>query len=92
MYNNIDACMIKDAYYDKRDVMNTVLSLMGGSAFRRCNKHIKALSMKHSIDIDWFKDIVRIYETPTEPRERLTTGELKVYYNYATMNRIILPH
>ena len=92
MYNNIDACMIKDNYLDRRNMMNDVVMLMGVKRFRRCNKMLNTLSMKFSMSQEWFNDIVRLYESYTNDRERLTAQELRIYYNYCTINRIVLPH
>jgi len=92
MYNIIDACVIKDNYYERRDIMSNVVSLMGIKRFRRCNKILTMLSMNWDMNQSWFNDIVRIYESYTNERERLTSQELRIYYNYCTINRIILPH
>tara|TARA_R100000808_G_C2087077_1_gene108848 strand:+ start:375 stop:653 length:279 start_codon:yes stop_codon:yes gene_type:complete len=92
MYNNIDACMIEDNYLARRDIMNTIVILMGYKRFRACNKMLKTLSMKFSINQEFFNDIVRIYENYTNERERLTAQELRVYYNYCIINRIVLTH
>ena len=92
MYDNINACMIKDNYLDRRYMMNTIVSLMGIKRFRRCNKMLNTLSMKFSINQSFFNDIVRIYENYTNERERLTAQELRIYYNYCVINRIVLTH
>ena len=83
---------IKDNYYERRDIMANVISLMTFKRFRRCNKILTMLSMNCSMNQSWFNDIVRIYENYTNERERLTSQELRIYYNYCIINRIILPH
>lgn len=83
---------IIDNYLDRRDMMNTIVMLMGIKRFRRCNKMLNTLSMKFSINQSFFNDIVRIYENYTNERERLTSQELRIYYNYCVINRIVLPH
>ena len=92
MYNKIDACMIKDNYHDRRNIMNDVVMLMGVKRFRRCNKMLNTLSMNWSMSQRWFNEIVRIYENYTNERERLTSQELRIYYNYCIINRIVLTH
>ena len=87
MYNTIE-----DNYNDRRDIMNTIVSLMGYKRFRRCNKILTMLSMNCSMNQSWFNDIVRIYESYTNERERLTAQELRIYYNYCTINKIVLTH
>ena len=64
MYNNIDACMIKDNYLDRRDMLNTIVMLMGYKRFRRCNKMLKTLSMHWSI-IDTLNNL---YNLPYKER------------------------
>ena len=92
MYNKKDACMIKDNYYQRRDIMSNVVSLMGYKRFRRCNKILTMLSMNWDINQRWFNDIVRIYEKCANERERLTAQELRIYYNYCVINKIVLTH
>ena len=91
MYN-IDACMIKESYNDRRDTMSMIVSLMGYKRYRTCNRFLMHMSKEHDINQEWFNDIVRLYESYTNDRERLTAQELRIYYNYCTINRIVLPH
>ena len=83
---------IIDNYLDRRDIMNTIVILMGSSSFRKCNKLLNNLSKQFDINQDWFNDIVRIFESATDKRERLTAQELRVYRNYCIINRIVLTH
>ena len=83
---------IVNNYHDRRYMMNDVVMLMGVRRFRRCNKMLKTLSMHWSMNQRWFNDIVRIYENYTNERERLTSQELRIYYNYCVINRIVLTH
>ena len=92
MYYTKEACVIKDNYYARRDIMSNVVSLMGIKRFRRCNKILTMLSMKCDMSQSWFNDIVRIYENYTNERERLTAQELRIYYNYCVINKIVLTH
>ena len=87
MYNTII-----DEYNDKRDIMQTIVSLMTYKRFLRCNRLLYSLSKNHSINYDMFVDIVRVYESYTNEREKLRSYELRTYYNYCVINRIILPH
>ena len=87
MYN-----IIIDNYNDRRDIMSNIVSLMGYKRFRRCNKMLNTLSKNWDMNQRWFNDIVRIYESYTNERERLTSQELRIYYNYSIINRIILTH
>tara|TARA_R100001530_G_C4271681_1_gene143276 strand:- start:287 stop:616 length:330 start_codon:yes stop_codon:yes gene_type:complete len=92
LHDDIRDDMICNNYHDRRDMMNTIVMLMGVKRFRRCNKMLKTLSMKFSINQSFFNDIVRIYENYTNERERLTSQELRIYYNYCVINRIVLTH
>ena len=99
MYNNnislsdselVSQYEIVNSYYDRRDMMKTIVILMGSSAFRKCNKLLNTLSKQFDINQEWFNDIVRIFESATNKRERLTRNKLQVYYNYCIINRIVL--
>ena len=83
---------IKDNYYDRRAMMSNVVILMGYKRFRRCNKILTMLSMNWDMNQKWFNEIVRIYEKYTSERNRLTSQELRIYYNYCVINRIVLTH
>ena len=86
MYNTLEL------YHHRRNIMQTIVSLMTYKRFTRCNILLYNLSKNHSIDYDMFVDIVRVYECYTNEREKLRSYELRTYYNYCIINRIILPH
>ena len=96
MYGTLSATYqgntIKDNYNDRRDIMNTIVTLMGYKRFRRCNRLLNTLSKEHDISQRWFNDVVRLYESYTNERERLTAQELRIYYNYCTINKIVLTY